>query len=735
MPTLYSPYFKLSVLTLFLLQANSAFAVEFDPAATATLPSIKIEAMSELDPIKSYIDYNEANVTRNGLKKKDIPQTIDTIDVQKYKIYGANDLSVMLQGTPGVSTNYDMRGDGILVRGFNADTGDIYRDGIREGGQVRRSTSNVERIEILKGPASVLYGRSAGGGVINMVSKYANFQSKSTLGAYAGSWDQYGTVIDLNQVLSDHWAVRLSTEYSDAHSFRSGISNDQIMASPSVTYRNDDHTLTWTTQYTYDKLHRVPDRGPYAYTLPANTSFKLGYAQDGDSVDDTLQVIRTDVKYEFAPNWKFHWALSYRQAEQNFDHFYLGAYCANNTTLSNGETAATAANLRRCQGHIGQISQTYYWQQTTNNTATNSFDITGTFDTGAIQHQVMFGSDWTYEEREPRLANTNQNGSLIYGYVNPLTGERTSSRGTGPLRINQHNYNESTGLGIFLQDLIHVNDQFKVMLSGRYDYYQTSTTNKLLSVTHTNYKRTIDGESFSPSIGLIYQPNDQHSIYASYGKSFAPFGGSSGINAISANQNLATFNAEPQYNTQYEIGIKSDWLNQRLNTQLSAYILTKNNIRYRPDAVQFPDLWNVAGKHESRGLEFSMIGRLIDNVFIRGGYGYTDAKVKSDQENPANMNNRLALVSKHTGNLFLRYLPTEQLYLESGITYVGSFYNNIRNEYKVAGFNRIDAALGYSHQPWNLTVAMNNVTNKKYWRSADLPGNPRSVLVRVNYQF
>lgn len=150
----HKPIFRFSALSLMLLQAQYLFANENNTQA-AVMPTIKIEAMSELDPIKSYIDYDQASVTRNGLKKKDIPQTIDTIDVQKYKIYGANDLSVMLQGTPGVSTSYDMRGDGINLRGFNADTGDIYRDGVRESGQVRRSTANIERIEILKGPASV----------------------------------------------------------------------------------------------------------------------------------------------------------------------------------------------------------------------------------------------------------------------------------------------------------------------------------------------------------------------------------------------------------------------------------------------------------------------------------------------------------------------------------------------------------------------------------------------------
>ncbi|KCW24401.1 tonB-dependent Receptor Plug domain protein [Acinetobacter baumannii 1032359] len=270
--------------------ANAEELIDSSSKAAATMPTIKIEAMSELDPIKSYIDYDKANVTRNGLDKKDIPQTVDTIDVQKYKIYGSNDLSVMLQGTPGVSTSYDMRGDGITIRGFGADTGDIYRDGIRESGQVRRSTANIERIEILKGPASVLYGRSAGGGVVNMVSKFANFDSKSSVGAYAGSYDNYGTTADINQVLNDNLAVRLTGEYGEAGSFRSGIENKIEMFSPSFTYKNDDGKLTWTTQYTYDKLNRVPDRGPTRDNLPAGTSIKMGFAQDGDYVDDILQV-------------------------------------------------------------------------------------------------------------------------------------------------------------------------------------------------------------------------------------------------------------------------------------------------------------------------------------------------------------------------------------------------------------------------------------------------------------
>lgn len=725
----YKPIFRFSALSLMLLQAQYLFANE-NNTQTAVMPTIKIEAMSELDPIKSYIDYEQASVTRNGLKKKDIPQTIDTIDVQKYKIYGANDLSVMLQGTPGVSTSYDMRGDGINLRGFNADTGDIYRDGVRESGQVRRSTANIERIEILKGPASVLYGRSSGGGVINMVSKFANFDSKSSVGLYTGSYDNYGTTADLNQVLTDNLAVRLTGEYGESNSFRSGIENKIEMLSPSFTYKNDDG-LTWTMQYTYDKLHRVPDRGPSFSALPQGTSIKTGFAQEGDYVNDVLQVARSDLNYEFAPKWNFHWAVSYREAQQNFDHFYLGGLCTTENTV--------ISNAGSCKGHVGEISQIYYWQQTNNKTTSNTFDIRGEFDTGRLKHNVLIGADWTYEQREPLLANQNKNGSAIYGYVNPITGERSSSRGTGDLTIRTHNYNQNEAYGLFVQDLISFNDYFKVMLGGRYDYFQSETTNRLKASDALDYHRSIDGESFSPNIGFIWQPIESQSFYASYSKSFAPFGGRVSVNVVSGDSKLNAFDAKPQYNEQYEIGVKSDWLNDRLNTQLSIYDIRKNNIRYQPDSVNKPEEWVVGGQHQSKGIEFSFIGRALDNLFVRGGYSYMDTEISKDNK-AANVGKVLNNTPRHTGNLFIRYLPVEKIYGEIGATYVGDakIYSNgnlDNTPIDFQGFTRLDAAIGYSADPWNVTLAVNNLTNKDYWRSESMPGTPRNVLVRLNYQF
>mgnify|MGYP003601047206 FL=1 len=480
--------FQYSLLSLMILHSHALYAEESDAApsitsmqqdiekqikTTAVLPTLKIEAMSELDPIKSYVDYDEANVTRNGLKKKDIPQTSDTRDVQKYKIYGSNDLSVMLQGTPGVSTSYDTRNDGISIRGFNADTNDIYRDGVRESGQYRRSTANVERIEILKGPASVLYGRSAGGGVINMVTKVANFDSKSSVGAYVGSYHNVGGTIDLNKALNDNWAVRLVGEKSDSNSFRSGIGFNQEMLSPSVTYRSDDEKLLWTTEFTYDSLNRTPDRGPNYENLPTGVSIKSGFAEKNDTIVDEAKSFRTDVKYEFAPDWKFHWALSHRESFQDFDNFFGGTWCSAAGLLSDGKT---------CDWQ-GKIRQSYAWQQTTNKTLMNTFDITGQFKTGILDHHIMFGSDWSNEKREPILGNysSGSNAGLYYRDVNPFNTSESSlpSRwsmlnGTRPAETS-HSETDANSLSFFLQDLISLNEKYKMMLGLRYDSYDFKT--------------------------------------------------------------------------------------------------------------------------------------------------------------------------------------------------------------------------------------------------------------------
>lgn len=687
------------------------------PAASATdvgqpqsMPTVQVTA-SQYDP-DDVRPEGVTTATKTYMAPKDIPQTIDTLEVNKYKSYGINDLATMLDGVPGVNTTYDMRGEGVYIRGFQADAGDIYRDGVRESGQVRRSTANVERIEILKGPASVLYGRSAGGGVINLISKQARFDAKSSVTLRGGSWDNVGGTLDINKVINPNVAVRLTADREQAHSFRNGIRNKNEMVSPSILVDNRKG-LRWTGQYTYDNVWRVPDRGPGYDQMPAGVSIRQGFAQPGDYVEDRLRVWRSDLSYDFNPAWSVRWVASRREADQDFDHYFLGTYCN-----AQGRTSAGAA----CTGR-GQVRQSYAWQQTANKTTSNTVDLTGRVNLAGMQHELLVGVDHSEEERAPRLFSTaNSNGFIdpfnpVFNAVRPVQGTPT-----------QHNLHVGKGTALYAQDLIHLTPQWKVLLGARYDSYTFESTNQL-----NGFQRDTDGNSVSPRVGVVWQPVRDHSLYASWNKSFSPYGGRGILTVDTAA--TAVLDEEPQHSRQIEVGIKSDWLDGALSTQLAAYELEHYNIRYRPEPDIDPYRFAMRGKERSRGIEFSAAGRVAPAWYVRGGVGVMNAQVTEDLSVPANQGKYLPNTAKRNGNLFVRYAPAGAWYGEVGVTHTSLRYTNALNTAIVPGYTRWDALVGWRAAPWTVTLAVSNLLDKEYWRSNAMPGAPRSFLVSANYQF
>lgn len=670
-----------------------------------TLPAVQVTGdQYDADDVRPE---GVTTATKTYMAPKDIPQAIDTLEVNKYKSYGINDLSVMLDGVPGVNTNYDMRGEGVYIRGFQADSGDIYRDGVRESGQVRRSTANVERIEILKGPGAVLYGRGSGGGVINLVSKQARFDAKSSVTLRAGSWDNYGGTIDINRVVNNHVAVRLTADREQAHSFRSGIRNRNEMISPSILV--DTRTgLRWTGQYTHDNVWRRPDRGPVYGELPAGISIRQGFAHPDDYVEDRLRVLRSDLSYDFNPAWSLRWVASKREASQDFDHVFGGTYCN-----AAGRTAAGAA----CT-YPGLMRQNYAWQATNNKTTTHTLDLTGRAELAGMRHELLIGLEHSEEERQPQVYGTVP-GPTIDPF-NPVWPARPAQR-PDPTQNNLH---EAASRALYVQDFVHLAPQWKLLVGARYDSYDFDTLNRLTGAT-----RAASGSSVSPRAGLVWQPVREHSVYTSYSKSYSPYGGR-GMLGVSGAQD-----DEPRYSRQVEAGVKSDWLDGGLSTQLAAYQLEHYNIRYQPDAVNSPLEWAVRGKERSRGIEFNLAGRVAPSWYVRGGVGLMSAKVAEDRSAPANVGKRLVNTAQRNGNLFLRYAPQGPWYGEIGVTHTSERYSNAANTARVPGYTRWDALVGWRAAPWTVTLAISNLLDKEYWRSSSMPGAPRSVLVSANYQF
>ncbi|WP_107928701.1 TonB-dependent receptor [Neisseria animaloris] len=666
---------------------------------TATLPTVKVEAQADSNILKGYINYDEATVTRNGQLVKETPQSIDTLNIQKNKNYGTNDLSSILEGNAGIDASYDMRGESLFLRGFQADANDIYRDGVRESGQVRRSTANIERVEILKGPASVLYGRTSGGGIINLVSKYANFRQNRTVGASYGSYAARSLNLDINEVLNDNVAVRLSGEIGKTNSFRSGIDGKNGMISPSITVKLDNG-LKWTGQYTYDKVERTPDRGPErAVYDKLSLSYRHGFAHPNDFVKDKLQIWRSNLEYAFNPNWNLQWQLAHRRASQDFDHFYGGSL-----------DEAT-----------GRLKRNYAWQQTDNKTLSSNATLNGDFKTGNFDNHLTVGLDYSREERNPTLAFKRD-----FATIDPH--DRASWPPSGRLLpVGTRNRHKADSHGLFAQNIFSVTPDIKLTAGIRYDKYRYRSTDI------KENSREYSGHSFSPNFGATWNVTPAHTLYAGFNKGYAPYGGYGG-----AGISITTLgaNTPPESFKQYETGVKSSWFEDRLNTTLAVYQIERSNVYYQPDRND-PFTFKQRGKDRSRGIELSGIGRIAPKWYLRGSLGVMQAKTVEDAQNPKNVGRHLRNTSNITGNLFVRHTPTQNFYGELGVTGTGKryYYANNGSDAHIPGFARVDALAGWNRKNLNLTLAVNNLLNQKYWRSDAMPGTPRGVTARVNYSF
>jgi len=676
---------------------------------SAVLSTIYIESMEEDDITKGYVQYEDASITRNNATLKETPQTINTLNIEKNKNYGTTDLTSILQGVAGVTSVQDARADNIYIRGFTADGSDIYRDGIRESGQVHRSTANIERIEIMKGPASLLYGRSNGGGVINMVSKYANFGNTNNVGVTLGSYDKASASLDINQQVSENVAARIVAEIGKSGSHRDSLQeeleNKSTMISPSVTVNINDN-MTWTGQYTYDTTERDSDRGPSKSEYEKmGISGDKAFHHNGDYINDKLQILRSSLDYSINNNLNLKWNLAYREAEQNFANFYNGSYDESTKLLT----------------------QSYSWQETEFNTLSNALTLNAEVEIGGFLNRLTTGIDYSKEER-----NNDVKYESDYATFNPYDSSSWNNSVDIDSLSNQFDReNDGITYGLFLEDIIEFHPQFKLILGARFDKYKFESLYKTKDAVGS-----YSGDSFSPRIGMVYDINNDHTLYASYNKSFSPYGGQSYL-GINATTDPDEYNDQPEYNEQYEVGMKSDWLDGKLNTTLSLYQITHFNERYQPDNND-PEYWAVKGEERSEGVELNIIGQVHEGIYVRSSLGLMNAKVIENKDEPEEEGRFLENTARVNGNIFVRYAPSNQpFYGEAGVTYVGDRYDyDNGKEDNLGSYSKVDALFGWKYNSQtNITLAVSNLFDEDYWSSSRMTGTPRSFTARLNYKF
>ncbi|TVP56991.1 MAG: TonB-dependent siderophore receptor [Nodularia sp. (in: Bacteria)] len=648
-----------------------------------------------------------STATRTDTPLRDIPASIQVIPRQILEDQNTIRIQDALENVSGINKrgNYGGTDAGAyLIRGFVLDGN--YRNGFRDNNQLTTvDPANIERIEVLKGPASVLYGQLEPGGIINVVTKQPLSTPYYSVDLNVGNYAFYRSSFDLSGPLTEDGSLlyRLNVAYQNSGSFRDFNFTERLLIAPVITWNLSDRTsVTFDFEY-LDNRFRF-DRGlpsTDGSPTPIPISRYLGYPDLSIRETPAFRV-GYRFEHEFSDNWQFRNALSISSTRETG----VAAF---------GQAPLLEGRLRRINASNIDATRENYTLQT---------ELTGKLNTGSIGHQLLLGLELS---RNTNITNFSESISLppidvFNPNYNPV-GLPNLSDPRLAIDFDADNlYFRTDALGIYLQDQITLTDNLKLLIGGRFDTteYDADIFGSLRNQSDT---------AFSPRAGIVYQPIEPISLYASYSSSFRP--------VIGFSQAGTPF--EPATGTQYEIGIKAD-ITEQLSATLAAFEITKSNIT-TPDPDNFNFLIQV-GEQRSRGIEFDMTGEILPGWRIITSYTYTDAIVTKD--NRIAVGNRFFNVPQHAASLWTTYEiqqgSLQGLGLGLGLYYVGDRFADNQNTSTMVNYFRTDSAIYYKRDNWRLGLNIRNLFNTTYYETSQsrniiYPGAPFTVIGSFSIQF
>jgi iron complex outermembrane recepter protein len=680
--------------------ANGADAAGAVNGSDITLQTVMVQGETATGPVNGIVATQSATGAKTGTSLRNTPQAVNVITRDQMEAQGVETLTQALRYTPGVVAQYgdsDLRHDWLTIRGF---TPGRYLDGLRlpfgaRGySQPRIEPYGLERAEVLKGPASVLYGQGQPGGLVNMVSKRPSEEDIREVELQYGSNNRFQTAFDFGGKIDDEGSMlyrivgvgRLSdTDYDHVEERKGYIA-------PSLTFKPDEGTsLTLLGQY--QKIDSPGGGG--APALPATgTLYTDTYAElprgafvgepDYDRFTNEQAFIGYEFEHEIDETWSVRQNLRYSYVDTDTQR--VQAYCG---TVASCNPSA----LYRYAWAFPESSRTF----TVDNQAIAKFD------TGEAKHTALFGLDYSFENSRFEESAL----SVIYtpfNAYNPVYGATAVTRPATAMRIDQ----ERSQVGIYAQDQIEW-DRFVFSLGGRYDFAQTDTRTR--TATSDVDVDQNDGR-FTWRTGLVYNFDNGFSPYASYSTSFNPSSGT--------DRNGSAF--DPTTGEQFELGLRYQPSGINSSITLSAFQLTQKNV-LTPDPVNTS--YSVqTGEVRLRGLELEGKAEITDAFSVIGSYAYTDSEITRDTR--GNEGNRLAFVPQHQAALWLDYAVQAEgafggVSFGGGVRYMGQTYGDNANAFDVPAYSVFDAAIRYDFgkagpklEGLKASLNVSNLFDKKY---------------------
>jgi iron complex outermembrane recepter protein len=649
--------------------------------------------------------------TRTDTPLRDIPASIQVVPKQVLEEQQVDNLNEALKNVPGLIQNTP--DDTPIfqspnIRGFFTGEGNNFTRNdlnLQVAGSGTAIFSNIERVEVLRGPASVLFGRGNPGGTINIVTKQPQSDPFYSVEASVGSYDFYQGAVDLAGPLNDSKTIqyRLNTSYENAGSFVDFVNRETSSVAGALKFEIGENTdLTFDAQYVRATVGRASGL-PLEGTLLPNPNGEIPLNRNLSNPDGRFFVNTLLVGYNLEHRFNENWTVRNAFYFSNEDYGYRDIY----EVVSLDPDLTTLQ--REASGDYDQKVQAF-------DLVTN---VVGKFSTGPIQHQLLLGADLRRSNFRG-IQKASFQGTPI-DLFNPVYSAEILDEQTFPPSKTTALTNS---LGIYIQDQITITNNLKFLLGGRFDTFE-QTDKDLLADTETSQS----GSAFSPRLGIVYQPIKPISLYASYSRSFTPTIGRSADNEP----------FKPGRGTQYEIGVKAD-INDKLSTTLAFYDLTRTNVTtIDPDR---PGFEIQTGEQNSRGVELFVSGEILPGWNVIAGYAYTDARLTKDNTFP--VGNQINNVAKHSFNLWTSYEiqkgALKGLGFGLGFFYTGDRQGDLDNSFTLPSYLRTDAAIFYKRDRFRVGLNFTNLFDIEYFQPSNAafpvyPGEPFTVQGTISWEF
>jgi catecholate siderophore receptor len=636
---------------------------------------------------------------------RDVPQSISVVTKEQIRDQAMSSVADVVAYVPGITSHQgENNRDQLVIRGNNT-SADFFLNGVRDDVQYYRDFYNVERVEALKGPNSMLFGRGGGGGVINRVTKEAGFTSLREVTLQGGSFGNKRVSMDFDQPLGNKFAFRLNGLYENSGSFRNNVDLERYGVNPTATLIVGPKTAV---KFSYEYFHdgRVADRGiPSFHGRPVDVPIETFFGDpDNSRVRAGVNLGSAVVEHQAG---RFN--IRNRTLFGDYDRFYQN-YVPGAVTAKKQSVAISAYN-----------------NTTNRRNLFNQTDVTFQASTGSVRHTVLTGAELgrqlTDNFRRSGFFNNTATSILV-----PLSDPTVSTPVTFRQNATDADNHIRTNLGAtYVQDQIEINRYLQVVTGVRFDYFDLQFHNNRTNQDLRRIDRLV-----SPRAGVIVKPLDAMSVYMNYGVAYLPGSGDQFSQLTTITQQV-----KPEKFTNYELGAKWDI---RRNLAFTTAVYRQDRTNTRATDPNDPTRILQTGSQRTNGYEVGLNGFVTSKWSVAGGYAYQDAFISSATVSAAK-GAQVALVPHHTFSLWNNYRVHQRLGLGLGIIHRSDMFAAIDNAVVLPGYTRADAAVFFSiTEKWRVQANFQNLFDNTYYLNADgnnniTPGAPRGARLALIARF